>query len=273
MVRVKNVDIVRIKVDGRLRLKIKDIMPLPITNKDLDGRQKERRRVAADGTQINLVNLKTGPALHGPFRYEMLLSDFMVYLEAERSEEEGYDAVMTDCTEDGPLGALRERLRIPVIGPLEASMHLATMLGKTFSILALRGHEEPLFREQAREAGLEDRLVSVREVDVNFPELEEFGDESLRRDLLREGKLAVEKDHADVLVLGCTSFIGVEDYLMSELDVPVLQPGNVAVKIAELLHSLHLTQSRTAYPRGTEYYRSTIDNIRKVTSQNGQPSA
>jgi allantoin racemase len=248
-------------------MRIKDIMPLPITDRDLERRRNERRRVAANGTQVDLANLKTGPALHGPFRYEMLLSDFMVYLEAEKADEEGYDAVMTDCTEDGPLGALRERLRIPVIGPLEASMHLAVMLGKTFSILALRGHEEPLFREQAREAGLAERLVSVREVAVNFPELEEFGDEPLRRDLLREGRLAIESDHADVLILGCTSFIGVEDYLMRELDVPVLQPGNVAIKMAEVLYSLHLTQSKTAYPHGKEQYAQITDMIRQVTSK------
>jgi len=247
-------------------MKIKDVMPLPISDRDLERRRSERARVAASGTQVDLVNLKTGPDLHGPFRYEMLLSDFLVYLEAEKAEEEGYDAVMTDCTEDGPLEALRERLRIPVIGPLEASMHLAVMLGKTFSILTLRGHEEPLFRNQAREAGLADRLVSVREVDVNFPELEKFGDENLRKDLLREGRLAVEKDHADVLILGCTSFIEVEDYLMKELDVPVLQPGNVAVKLAELLHSLHLTQSKTAYPHGKEHYTQIMDKIRRATS-------
>ncbi len=247
-------------------MKIKDVMPLPITRLDLARRESERKRVAAKGTQVDLVNLKSGPALHGPYRYEMLLSDFMVYLDAEKAEEEGYDAVMTDCTEDGPLGALRERLSIPVVGPLEASMHLAAMLGKRFSILALRGHEEPLFREQAREAGLADRLGSVREVDVNFPELEELGDKSLRSDLLREGRLAIEKDRADVLILGCTSFIGVEEFLMKELDVPVLQPGNVAIKMAELLHSLHLTHSRVACPHGEEHYKQITDRVRQTVS-------
>jgi allantoin racemase len=247
-------------------MKIKDIMPLPITEEDLARRKIERNRVAGSQTQVDLFNLRCGPALHGPYRYEMLLSDFIVYLEGEKAEDEGYDAVMTDCTEDGPLGALRERLRIPVIGPLEASMHLASILGKKFSILALKGHEEPLFREQAREAGLEDRLISVREVDVNFPELEKFGDENLKIGLLREGRFAIEHDGADVLILGCTSFIGVEQYLMRELEIPVLQPGNVAVKTAELLHALGLTQSKKAYPHEKEHYKDIMNVIRKSIS-------
>lgn len=245
-----------------IKMRIKDVMPLPISEQDLSRRRKERLRVARRDTEVDLVNLRRGPALHGPYRYEMLLSDLMVYLEAERAEEEGYDAVMTDCTEDGPLEALRERLSIPVVGPLEASMHLAAMLGKKFSIIALRGHEEPLFREQARETGLADRLVSVREVDVNFPELEEFGDQKLKEDLFRESKLAIEEDGADVLILGCTSFVEVEEWLSKELGVPVLQPGNVAIKVAELLHDLNLTQSRKAYPHGEEHYKDIMNLIR-----------
>jgi Asp/Glu/hydantoin racemase len=238
-------------------------MPAPISEGDLERRRKERQRVASSGTQLDLVNLREGPNLHGPYRYEMLLSDFLVYLEGERAGEEGYDAVMTDCTEDGPLDALRERLRIPVIGPLETSMHLAAILGKKFSIIALAGHEEPLFREQAREAGLADRLISVREVEVNFPKLERFGEDELKRELLRESKLALDEDGADVIILGCTSFVGVEEWLSTELDVPVLQPGNVAVKMAELLHSLRLIQSKKAYPNGKEYYNRITRGIRK----------
>ena len=246
-----------------LNMRIKDVMPLPITREDLARREKERRRVAEPGTQVDLVNLHNGPVLDGPYRYEMLLSDFLVYLEAEKSEGEGYDAVMTDCTEDGPLEALRDRLRIPIIGPLETSMHLAAMLGKKFSIIALKGNEEPLFRKQAVTAGLQDRLISVRQVDVNFPALEDSGEKVLNEGLMRESKLAVEKDGADVLILGCTSFIGAEDWLMEEVGVPVLQPGNIAVKFAEMLHDLGLTHSKKAYPAGGEHYARLMNTLRE----------
>ena len=244
-------------------MRIKDVMPLPITKQDLASREAERRRIARTGTQVDLFNLQQGPTLHGPFTYEMLLSDFLVFLEAEKAEKEGYDAVMTDCTEDGPLEALRERLSIPVIGPLESSMHLASILGKKFSIIALKGYEEPLFRKQAVAAGLEDRLISVREVDVNFPELQDSGSNLLNDGLLRESRKAVEQDGADVLILGCTSFVGSEDWLMKELGVPVLQPGNVAVKFAELLYDLRLTHSRKAYPLGSEHYTELMDRFRE----------
>ena len=245
-------------------MRIKDVMPLPITKQDLVNREAERRRIASPGTQVDLFNLQQGPLLHGPYSYEMLLSNFLVFLEAEKAEEQGYDAVMTDCTEDGPLEELRERLSIPVIGPLESSMHLASILGKKFSIIALKGYEEPLFRKQAAAAGLENRLVSVREVDVNFPELQDSGSKVLNDGLLRESKKALEQDGADVLILGCTSFIGCEDWLMKELGVPVLQPGNVAVKFAELLHDLELTHSKRAYPLGTEHYSKLMDMFRKT---------
>jgi hypothetical protein len=50
---------------------------------------------------------------------------------------------------------------------------------------------------------------------------------------------------------------------MKELGVPVLQPGNVAVKFAELLHDLKLTHSRKAYPLGSEHYVKLMDMFRE----------
>jgi Asp/Glu/hydantoin racemase len=78
--------------------------------------------------------------------------------------------------------------------------------------------------------------------------------------ILREAKVALDEYGAEVIVLGCTNLSAVE--IQSKLGVPVIDPGIVGFKTAELMADLflktQLTHSRSlAYSPAPEALVST----------------
>jgi len=90
-------------------------------------------------------------------------------IEAER---DGADAVVIDCMGDPGLKAGRECVSIPVVGPAETAMHVAAMLGHTFSVVTvlkrLRAQQEDL----SKVYGINSKFASLRAVDIPVLELE-----------------------------------------------------------------------------------------------------
>lgn len=55
--------------------------------------------------------------------------------ESIKAEKEGYDAIVIYCFSDVGIDAIRENVRIPVIGPGETSLAAASMLCNRFTVL------------------------------------------------------------------------------------------------------------------------------------------
>ena len=62
------------------------------------------------------------------------------------------------------------------------------------------------------------------------------------------GKRLVEEQGAEAIVLGCGATTGLAGRMASDLGVPVLDPGLIAAKYAEMLVALGLSHSKRAYP-------------------------
>ena len=170
---------------------------------------------------------------------------------AIEAQRDGADAVVIDCMGDPGLQAAREVLSIPVFGPAETCMHAATMLGHSFSIVTVLESVRPMFDHLARGYGVHDRLASIRV--INVPVLEIEADPTkLRAGLAEQARLAVEDDGADVIVLGCTGFLGcseaVSDGLAAAgLAVPVIDPIPATVYTAAAFVRAGLKHSKRAY--------------------------
>ena len=71
---------------------------------------------------------------------------------------------------------------------------------------------------------------------------------SMENRLYEAGKIAVERDGADVLALGCAGLSGLDARLRERLGVPVVDGVSAAVKIAEaLVSSGNRTSKKGAY--------------------------
>jgi allantoin racemase len=110
-----------------------------------------------------------------------------------------------------------------------------------------------MFHEHAHRMGVAGSLASVRAVNIAVLEL---GDtERVVKALVEQSIMAVREDGAHLIVFGCTGMIGlageVEKGLVGQgiTDVPVIDPGVLAVKFAEALADIGLSHSKRTYPQ------------------------
>jgi allantoin racemase len=181
--------------------------------------------------------------------YEMALADTAVLEAGATAEKEGYAAVCVNSTSDSGVAGLRSLLSIPVVGPGQATMLAACLLGKRFSILTMWDRWRPIYDKVATEQGLHHRIASVRAIGVppDTSELLSGKEDSVFALLESEARRAIDDDGADVLMLGSTTMYQSHLYLAERLPVPVLNPGIVAYKACEMLIDLALSHSKVAY--------------------------
>jgi allantoin racemase len=197
-------------------------------------------------TEITVVNLKRGPDSVEQF-YDEAWAALPTLLEAEKAEKEGYDAVIDYGFGDPALEAIKEALHIPVVGINEPAVHLASILGRKFSIIGVGGCGFALlFEDKIAVYGLRDKLASARIIETKVLDIKKDFDE-LCRDLLEAGKKAINEDGAEVLVMGCGALLNIAEVMQKKLKVPVVDPGLAALKIAEDLVKLNLSQSKKAF--------------------------
>jgi allantoin racemase len=230
--------------------RIKVIVPIPMDAAGVANRAAQLPpEVIAPGFKPEFAAVKWGAAL-GDSYHDMMLMDFTVFQAGIKAEEEGYSAVVIDTVSDSGLRALRSRLNIPVLGPGECAFQMAMMLGKRFTVLTMWDEWFPLYEKTLTEYGYWDRVASLRSIDTR-PDVTELleGKEDIIFDKLKaEAEAATEEDGADVIVLGSTTMHQSASWLAANLPIPVINPGLVAYKQAELLVQLGLTHSKKAFP-------------------------
>jgi allantoin racemase len=235
--------------DDRVVQRIKMIVPVPVPDSAL-------RLFAAQlppglvrpGIAVDFVAAGGEPSMLDS-DYERTMADSAVTLAGASAEAEGYAAVCVNSTSDSGVAALRSLLTIPVVGPGQATMLAACLLGRKFSILTMWDRWTPGYHKTASEQGVLHRLASVRSIDV-APDTSELlsGKEDMVFALLEAAAhRALDEDGADVLMLGSTTMHQSHAYLAARLPVPVLNPGIIAYKACETLIDLGLSHSKRAY--------------------------
>lgn len=230
--------------------RIKVLIPIPMDAPGVANRASQlAASVIAPGFRPEFSAVSWGAGL-GDSYHDMLLMDWTVFQAGIKAEEEGYSAVVIDTVSDSGLRALRSRLSIPVVGPGESAFQMAMMLGKKFSIITMWDEWFPLYEKTLTEYGYWPRVASIRSIKTrpDLTELLEGKEDVVFRKLKMEADLAIAEDGADVIVLGSTTMHQSAGWLAANLPVPVINPGLVAYKQAELLVQLGLTHSKKAFP-------------------------
>jgi len=215
-----------------------------------DGRRAYSSYARAD-TRLSLTAILAGPAtIETQYDKYMAVPEMLQLV--RQAEKEKASAIVIDCMGDPGLDPMREATSIPVIGPAHTCAWVAISLGHSFSILGTLSSMGHKFISQMEEYGIHGNLASVRMTGLSVQEVES-NSSRLSEALLREAQTAVITDGAHVLVPGCTGMIGIAEQLHKSLqtvgiDVPVLEPPAVAVKMAEALSDLGLSHSKMTYP-------------------------
>lgn len=238
-----------------MTIKIKVILPVT-TERFIEPSQREISKYISEETTVDVECLEHGTASI-ECAYDAALNAPSIIKVAQEAEEQGYDGIFIDCMDDPALEAVREVVDVPVVGPNRATSVFAADLSHRFSIITVMDNAITRFENHIKEIGLENKLASVRAIDVPVLELD---DTELVEELVKEASDAVKEDGAHLIVLGCTGMMDVVDGVRKELDVPVLHPVAVAIKYLESLVSLGLSHSRLTYLEPPEKER----NIWKV---------
>ena len=230
--------------------KVLVLVPFAFDERGLANRRTQQNSVKlGPDIEFDYRPVKAGPALYDS-HHDYILADMSMFEAGLTAEEDGYDAVCIDTMSDSGVNALRSVLDIPVIGPGKASYLTALMLGSKFSVLTQWDPWMGLYKKGLQEYGLADKCASIRSINVP-PDVENLlgGKEEDVFPKLVEAGLRCVDDGGEVICLGSTTMHQAHAHLAENLPVPVINPGPLTYKLAELMLGLRLTQSRRAYPK------------------------
>jgi allantoin racemase len=166
--------------------------------------------------------------------------------EALRGEREGFDACIIGCAGDAGVLVAKEVLKIPVIGPGEASILISQLIGKRIVILTTLPERIPSLEDKVT------RYISPNRFFIypaNTPVLE------MRKDVARTVEIltsiiqgSIEKDRTDTAILACLSMLGMAEEIQQRVQIPVIDPAIAALEMAQAVVKMKLSQTKKAYP-------------------------
>jgi allantoin racemase len=229
-----------------IELKIFILVPILKQRAFEEATYTELKTAARDDVELVVDSIVKGPASIESEYDEVLAAPWIVE-KATWAEKNGFDAIIIDCMGDPALEAAREITNIPVVGPCQSSMAIASTISDRFTVVTVLKRLIPLFWRNAKKYGFETKIASVRSVEVPVLELDEKRDE-VKAILLAESKKALDEDSADAIILGCTGMVGMARELQEALKVPVVDPAIASLKLAEALVDMKLSHTKLVYP-------------------------
>ena len=192
-------------------------------------------KVAAPGTALVPLTAPRGlPYIAS--RAEAQIGGTIV-LEMLAEHHRGADGAVIAAFGDPGLFGARELFDIPVVGMSEAAMLTACMLGRKFVIVTFAEALKPWYQDCVERHGLGPRCAGVHALGGPFSSILEVRDEMA--DLLVElANRLVADAQADVVIFSGAPLAGLTDRVKHRIPVPVVDPVQAAVKLAETLVAL-----------------------------------
>jgi Asp/Glu/hydantoin racemase len=186
---------------------------------------------------LTMLRLADGPSIRcatlaeGPFGIESQKDVEQVTMPLRRMVEQdnAADAFVIACFSDPGLHVCREATRRPVFGINECGVLTALARGDRFGIIAILAASVARHQRYLRQMGLTGRLAGERPLGLSVAETS--GDGAFAR-MEAAGRDLVEKDGADVVVMGCAGMARHRRPLEDALGVPVIDPTQAAVAMA-----------------------------------------
>ncbi len=192
------------------------------------------------------VTLHTSTATRG-FPYISNRSEAQIAgaitLEMLAAEAQGTDAAIIAAFGDPGVRAARDLFPFPVIGPAEAAMLTAAMLGDRFGIVAFTPRMQGWYRDAVHEVGLDRRFAGFR-APRGAPRSPETAQEELRESLLECIRACREEDGADVVITAGAPLAGFAASVRSEAAAPLVDPIAAAVQQALTLARMAIHDPR-----------------------------
>ncbi len=210
-----------------------------------EGRTPVLQSWAAPGVSVETRSANFNGAIESSYDEYLYIPRLLESV--EQIERDGFDAALIGCFGDPGLDGVRELVRMPVVGPAEASLHVAAMLADRFGIITATPEIRPMLYRLADRYQVDRRLAGV--TDIGCPVLDIRRNPDAHYPALVEAARRMLRDQgAQALVLGCGSMSFYADRLSADTGVPCLNPLRVGLKMCELLAGSGLSHSKATYP-------------------------
>ncbi len=189
------------------------------------------------------------------FAYPTLLNKVDVVERALEAAREGCDGVLVACSGDPGVEEARTLMDIPVVGPMEAALHLACTYGHKVGIVTVADRSWKEYNEMmAVKYGLSSRICGVRQMTI--PSMDAFTKgfaepQFVVDEIARQAKRLVE-DGANSIVLGSAGMSVMASAgglsRVPEYDAPIFDCLSVGLKMAEVKAEIAAIMSSADMP-------------------------
>lgn len=187
------------------------------------------RAVASPGTEIIAVTGRIGaPYIASRAAYAIAAH---AALDAW-AEAPPHNVAVVACFGDPGLEAIRELSDVPVLGLADTAVHFASAIHQRFAIVTGGERWGDMLEEFVAARGLTPQLASIRTVAPDGAAIARDPEGSIA--VLREAcRAAIDKDRAEVVILGGAGLTGLTAAIQPGLGQPVLDSVELAMRAAE----------------------------------------
>lgn len=213
-------------------MKIKIINP-NITQRMTREVEEAARKYASPGTEVYAVSPPTGPDSVESLYDEVLAVPGVISEIIKGDREENADAFIIACFGDPGLEAAREVTDKPVIGIAQAAIEAARLMAPNFSVLYVLDKSQKIIENVLKLHNAENECCSIRSIGLGVLESEDK--EKLLKALTEKGRICMEQDGAECILLGCAGYVQFAEKMKDELGILVLDGVVPAVKFCEAM--------------------------------------
>jgi Asp/Glu/hydantoin racemase len=167
-----------------------------------------------------------------------------------QAESEGYDAVSPLGVLDIGIDAGRSAVSIPVVGALEASLHVAALLGRRAGLIVYSENLVATVERLAHHYRLATVVAGYGHVGTDLTELA-ASKARLHDAFVSAARALVDAHDADVIVSAGISLCPIHldrSALEADLGLPVVEPIGAPVQVAASLARMRMGHSRKRWP-------------------------
>ena len=177
----------------------------------------------SEGPVIDCLTLKEGPSgIETQCHVDGVVAPLSDLI---RKEDATTDSFVIACFSDPGLHSAREITSSSVFGIAESAYSMALNLGEKFGVIAILPGSVIRQQRYIRQMGLSQRYAASLALNTGVGGLESdaAGDQ-----LLAAGRVLIDTHGADVLILGCAGMARFRQGIVTELNVPVIDPCQAA---------------------------------------------
>ncbi|MCB5560224.1 aspartate/glutamate racemase family protein [Anaerosalibacter bizertensis] len=190
---------------------------------------------ASEMTNVYVTNIDKGPKTIESVEDEVEAVPGI--LKVIKENKNNYDGFLINCFLGPGVEEARKFVSVPVIGPGITSFYIASLLCDNFGIISPGKEVIEIVNKMVHSVKLENKFAGVVELNLGVDDLLVDTEITKARIISAVSRL-IDNLKAEAIIFGCTGLVSFAEEIKSEIDVPLIEPAAVSLKVLEMLTNL-----------------------------------